>query len=236
MAKYDRKNAVAYAREFWNKPCSDLRIAPDLNSHPELANRGFIDGSDVAIFKKRKTEMAEDALNSLNNKTPQGDWSFLDDCTHFISCCIGSPPVGPLIEHATSQQMSKWRSVRAAGGLVLPTHSLDVSMYGLSGVDRLIEFLTGRKWAKIIADKVSKDDARPLMDQMLPGDLIAYGSPTKYDHLVILLDGKDGKINGKVACHTYCRSDHADCTWDNDWDAIKTPTGDYNVSLLQMPR
>ena len=33
---YDTAAAVAYARKFWNRPCSDLRIAPDLNHHPEL--------------------------------------------------------------------------------------------------------------------------------------------------------------------------------------------------------
>jgi hypothetical protein len=101
----------------------------------------------------------------------------------------------------------------------------------------LIEYLTApsRKWAKILKDKVSKDDARSVMDKMMPGDLIAYSSGGRFDHLVILL-GDDGKHNNKVACHTYCRSDDAACTWDNDWDAIRPPGGDYRVTLLQMPR
>jgi hypothetical protein len=238
---YDAAAAVAYARKFWNKPCSDQRIAPDLNQHPELAKRGFIDASGITKFVKRPGQQAEDAVDAAGHLAPQGDWSFLDDCTHFISCCIGRPPKGPLPSNATSRQINQWRAdVHAAGGLPLPTHSLDISMYGLSGVDRLVEFLTApsRKWAKILAEKVSKDRARPLIGQMLAGDLIAYAGPRdgRYDHLVIILGGADGKINGKVACHTYCRSDDRQCTWDNDWDAIKPPLSDYSVTLLQMPR
>lgn len=236
---YDASAAIAYARKFWNKPCSDQRVAPDLNQHPELANRGFIDARAIAKFVKRPGRQAEDAVDAASSPVPQGDWSFLDDCTHFISCCIGRPPKGALRSNATSQQIDQWRAdVHAAGGLPLPTHSLDVSMYGLSGVDRLIEFLTApsRKWTRILAEKVSKDRARRLLAQMSPGDLIAYASGGRYDHLVILLDGADGKITGKVACHTYCRSDDRQCTWDNDWDTIKPPLGDYSVTLLQMPR
>jgi hypothetical protein len=238
MPSYNAEAAVAYARKFWNRPCTDLRIAPDLGHHPELQNRGFINASSVKAFKKRKGEQAEDAVDAMGNVVPQGSWEFLDDCTHFISCCIGCPPETAYPKHDTEKAVIDWRAkTAAAGGLPLPSHSLDVSMYGLSGLDRLIEFLTApaRRWASKVADDVSKDVARKLMDQMKPGDLIAYSSGHKLDHLVILL-GDQGKHNGKVACHTYSRSDAKECTWDNKWDEIEPPGGDYHVTLLQMPR
>jgi hypothetical protein len=238
MPSYEAKAAVAYARKFWNRPCTDLRIAPDLGHHPELQNRGFIDASSVNAFLKRDGEQAEDAVDAMGNAVPQGSWDFLDDCTHFISCCIGRPPATAYPKHDTEKAVNEWRAnIAAAGGLPLPSHSLDVSMYGLSGLDRLVEFVTApaRRWATILASDVSKDDARPKMNEMMPGDLIAYSSGHKFDHLVILL-GDDGKHNGKVACHTYCRSDAKECTWDNKWDEIKPPGGDYHVTLLQMPR
>jgi Putative amidase domain len=237
--KYDAAAAVKFARKYWNRPCPDLRISPDLNGpDPRLKIRGFIDASRVVKFSKCNGP-EEIAVDNAGQVVHQGTWDFLDDCTHFISCCIGRPPKGPLLNAANAKpdQIAKWRAdIEAAGGLELPTHSLDESMYGLSGADCLIEFLTApsRKWAKVIAEAKTKDEARSLMDQMLPGDLIAYVG-NRLDHLAILL-GDHGKINGKVACHTYCRSDHPDCTWDNDWDAIKPPGGDYRVTLLQMPR
>jgi hypothetical protein len=235
---YDAAAAVAYARKFWNRPCTDLRIAPDLGQHPELTQRGFIDASSVDKFLKRQDEQAEDAVDAEGNLVPKGSWDFLDDCTHFISCCIGRPPATAYPKNDTPKAVSEWRANTApAGGLLLPNHSLDVTMYGLAGLDRLVEFLTApaRQWATKLANDISKDVARPLMDKMMPGDLIAYSHGGKFDHLVILL-GDNGKLNGKVACHTYCRSDASDCTWDNDWDAISPPGGDYHVTLLQMPR
>jgi hypothetical protein len=235
---YDAKAAVAYARKFWNRPCTDLRIAPDLDHHPELTQRGFIEASSVDKFLKRPHEQAEDAVDAKGNMVPKGSWDFLDDCTHFISCCIGRPPATAYPKNDTPKAVSEWRAnIAPAGGLPLPSHSLDVSMYGLAGLDRLVEFLTSpaRQWATKLADDVSKDTARKLMDKMMPGDLIAYSQDGKLDHLVILL-GDNGKLNGKVACHTYCRSDASDCTWDNDWDSIRPPEGDYRITLLQMPR
>jgi Putative amidase domain len=238
MPSYNAVAAVAYARKFWNRPCSDLRIAPDLKHCPELQNRGFIDATSVNAFLKRDREQAEDAVDAKGNVVTHGSWKYLDDCTHFIFCCIGCPPEAAYPKHDTEKAVIDWRAkTAAAGGLPLPNHSLDVSMYGLSGLCRLIEFLTApaRRWARILAADVSKDKAHPLMEKMMPGDLIAYSSGHKFDHLVMLL-GEDGKRNGKIACHTYSRSDAKECTWDNKWDEIKPPGGDYHVTLLQMPR
>jgi Putative amidase domain len=247
--QYDAEAAVAYARKFWNRPCTDLRIAPDLEHHPELAHRGFIDATDVKMFLKRPDEQAEDAVDvtcdpdAVDKKCKpvlQGTWDFLDDCTHFISCCIGRPPATAYPKHDTPKAVSDWTAnIVPAGGLPLPSHSLDVSMYGISGLDRLLEFIISpaRRWATVLAEKVSKDEGRKKIHLMAPGDLIAYSTigDGRFDHLVVLL-GDDGKHNEKVACHTYCRSDAKECTWDNKWDEIRPPGGDYHITLLQMPR
>ena len=186
-------------------------------------------------FLKRQNTQAEDAVDTKGNVVPNGKWEFLDDCTHFISCCIGRPPATAYPKNDTPKAVSDLSAnTIPAGGLPLPSHSLDVSMYGLAGINRLIEFITSpaRRWATKLADDVSKEVARPLIDKMMPGDLIAYSNGGELDHLAILL-GDDGKLNGKVACHTYCRSDASECTWDNDWDAIRPPGGDYHAHSFE---
>jgi hypothetical protein len=62
-----------------------------------------------------------------------------------------------------------------------------------------------------VAEK-SNDDT--MISRLSAGDLIAYFNVKRniYSHLTLLLP------DNKIACHTYCRSDQPECTWDNDWD------------------
>jgi hypothetical protein len=39
--------------------------------------------------------------------------------------------------------------------------------------------------------------------------------------------------NNKIACHTYCRSDKPECTWDNDWNL--GADGGYGYTFINMP-
>ena len=76
----------------------------------------------------------------------------------------------------------------------------------------MVQYLTSTKgWAEIKAEK-SNDDTQ--IKNLTNGDLIAYFNTetNKYSHLALYLDA------GKIACHSYARSDDKDCFWDNDWD------------------
>ena len=193
---YDRDKAVAYARKFWNGPCSD----------------GFIMVQSSKFFERvpAGTEFVHDAMPAgtadrehalLPDGTTIG-WSLLDDCTHFISCCIGQPPG------------------EEAGGLKirLMWGEAPANPYGISRVHSLVDYLLARaderkftkiERATIIGDEKTDQD---LSDHLEPGDLIAYWNGSDYTHLAMYLG------HNNIASHTYSRSDLTDCTWDHAWD------------------
>jgi hypothetical protein len=197
--RYDRAGALAYARKFWLRICEDQFIALGGKS-----GRNFVMVDSATTFEH---EFEADGVTPKPREhaaLPDGSqipWEHLDDCTHFISCCIGERPG------------------EACGGLKIPIRQLGsppTAPYGIVRVGTMVEFLTGKlrkdvKYAEIIAEK-SDDDS--FISQLASGDLIAYFHKGRkiYSHLALLLDG------GKIACHTYGRSDQPACTWDNRWD------------------
>ena len=122
-------------------------------------------------------------------------WRDLDDCTHFISCCIGTRPGQP------------------GGGLDITLRQLGsppTAPFGIVRVSSMVDFLIRNRLAEFAAEK-SEDET--MIDKLQPGDLVAYFNKARkvYSHMTLLLPGN------KIACHTYCRSDQPECTWDNDW-------------------
>ena len=188
QARYDRAGALAYARKFWRQACDDGHIATASRS-------GFVkvDPRTTFVHEVDGSGQREHAL------TPDGKriaWKHLDDCTHFISCCIGTRPGEP------------------CGGLDIAYRQLGsppAAPYGIVRVATMVDYLTGRAgYAEIVAER-TEDESH--VAKLAPGDLIAYYSKARrrYSHMAMLLE------NGKIACHTYCRSDQSECTWDNDW-------------------
>lgn len=195
-ATYDRAGALDYARKFWRQPCDDQFIAlrsPGENYRKVPAGTTF------------EHEFAADgsSLGREHALLPDGSqiaWENLDDCTHFISCCIGQ------------------RTGQRCGGLKISYRQLGApprAPYGIVRVSTMVEFLAGRipghpKYAQIVAEK-SEDDSH--IKKLVPGDLIAYFNKMRgrYSHLAMVLEGE------KIACHSYSRSDLPECTWDNDW-------------------
>lgn len=112
----------------------------------------------------------------------------MDDCAHFISCCIGQPPDG------------------TGGGIKVPTNMWGDpkadNPYGISRVGTLIDFLQKNKLVKVIAEKTSD---KIKINQLDPGDLIAYFNPdrtdARYTHCALYLG------DGKIAAHTVSRLD-----------------------------
>jgi cell wall-associated NlpC family hydrolase len=81
----------------------------------------------------------------------------------------------------------------------------------------MVDYLLGRKYpGRQYADAFGKEKTSDdtIINHLDPGDLIAYWNVEKklYSHLTMYLG------NGKIACHTYCRSDDPACTWDKNWD------------------
>ncbi len=197
---YDRQGALEYARKFWNVPCDDQFIA--INAPGETARK-------VPAGTKFVHEVS-DPDGPEHARLPDGSdikWSDgLNDCTHFISCCIGERPGQP------------------CGGLPIRYLQLGTppsDPYGIVRVDTMVNYLTGRpiappnnrrryaRYVEIVAEKTSD---KTHISRLQAGDLIAYFDGSKYFHMALYLG------NGKIACHTYCRSDLPECTWENSWD------------------
>src|SRR5947209_5180520 len=185
---YDRAGAIAYARKFWLQPCDDGFIALGAS-----AGKDFVKVPAGTTFVH--TSNPDEPEHALLPDGTTIAWRDLDDCTHFISCCIGKRPGQP------------------GGGLDITLRQLGsppTAPFGIVRVSSMVDFLIRNRLAEFAAEK-SEDET--MIDKLQPGDLVAYFNKARkvYSHLTLLLPGN------KIACHTYCRSDQPECTWDNDW-------------------
>ena len=203
---YDRDKAVEYARKYWNKVCNDgFVVSKKAYQKVDLGTR-FCHEFSTGNSCDNKTHKKDDSKQQEHALLPDGStiqWKDLDDCTHFISCCIGEPSGKGFTQNETSGDLPiKYRQ------LGYPPKA----PYGITRVSTMVQYLTSTKgWAEIKAEK-RNDDTQ--IKNLTNGDLIAYFNTetNKYSHLALYLDA------GKIACHSYARSDDKDCFWDNDWD------------------
>src|SRR6266508_734355 len=141
---YDRQAALAYARAFWNRPADDGYVAG------EFAGRDYLAVPDGARFVHDFDDGF--ALGTEHLLLPDGrrwEWSALDDCTHFMSCCLGAP----------------------AGGLELPSELGEP--YGIVGADRLVRHLVRANLVEVIP---VADKRAPPLERIAAGDLVGYYS------------------------------------------------------------
>jgi hypothetical protein len=193
---YDRTGALAYARKYWLRPCDDQFIA--LSSNGNFAKVPPGTKFEHEFGSDGKSRGREHALLPNGSRIP---FERLDDCTHFISCCIGERP---------GEQCGGLKITYTQFG------SPPKAPYGIVRAATMVDFLTGRlkghpTYAETVAEK-SEDDS--IVSQLQPGDLVAYFNVgrQRYTHLAMLLEG------GRIACHSYGRSDQPQCTWPNNWD------------------
>jgi|CXWL01.1.fsa_nt_gi hypothetical protein len=198
IASYNRTAALAYARKYWNHVCTDNYIAGDfaVNTADELFPLGSAYRS-VPAGTKFVHQSGNDGRHWEYAQLPDGsriEWKHLDDCTHFLSCCLGNPPG------------------QVAGGLNISS-AFPQGPYGQVGASSLVAFMRDQGWATIL--KV-QDKGNPPTSSISPGDIIAYFNKNlgRYTHLAMYLGGK------KIVCHSYSRSDSSECTWDNDFDLL----------------
>jgi hypothetical protein len=191
---YNRNAAIDYARRHWNIPCNDNFIA--LHGDPVKVSVGT---KFVHEFNPEGQPLPRE--HALKPDGTRIEWEDLNDCTHYISCCIGQPPGD------------------TAGGIPITFRqhgSPPTDPYGITRVSTMVDYLLGRmpkrptKYADIIGTEKTNSN---LIKNLDPGDLIAYLNIKKgiYSHLTLYLG------NDKIACHTYCRFDDPACTWDKNW-------------------
>jgi len=189
---YNRAAALAYARAYWTKVCTDDYVA--IKQSPFFKK---LDSTAVFLRTTVTDFTTEVARPSSGPDIPLRD---LEDCTHFISCCLGSPPGG------------------TGGGI--PIISDFNTIYGRISTDRLYKDLVNQGRVTIVAEKMTFAQAAESIHSLQVGDLIFYfDTPrNRYGHSAIYLSGS-GK---RIACHTYCRGD-ANYDYPQAWDSVNLP-------------
>jgi hypothetical protein len=165
--------ALVYAGAFWDKVCHDGRVATK-TGYPS-----FSPGLPLAQIGYIPHE---------------------EDCTHFISCCVGQ-----------GRGKIQGRGIEfRGGGLQIPSHFQGSGVYGETYTTNLVSALI-RNGAKIIRPQfMATNDANTraaIRQNLQPGDILAYTSSNKllrdgtakYEHMCILV-GPD-----TIACHTTSR-------------------------------
>lgn len=198
---YDRRAAIDYARRHWNIPCNDGFIALK-----GLSGKRYVKVPAGTRFEHEfdaahRSMEREHAL--LGGGAGRIEWEDLEDCTHFISCCIGQPPGDK------------------GGGIPISYKQMGSppnAPYGIVRVSTMVDYLLGRlgknptSYAQVIGTEKTKDNRH--INSLVAGDLIAYWDEAgqRYYHLTLYLG------NGMIGCHTYSRFDDPACTWDKQWD------------------
>jgi putative amidase-like protein len=170
MPRYNRLDARTYARFYALNVCHDGAVA-------------------CVRFGKTVFEH-QPPLSVLKGRSIDGQ----DDCTHFISCCIG---------HNGGVHLGKGGGQPGGGIPISPDFFQEA--YGITGAPRLVKYLIERGFASVIGMERLPNNygIDHLIKNLELGDLIAYASTEKggYAHMAFYLP------EGNIACHTDCRLD-----------------------------
>jgi hypothetical protein len=187
--------ALTYAGTFWNRVCHDARVATK-KGYPDTINR-----------VKLAPGMLFSDVGAIDRE---------EDCTHFLSCCVGQ------VEAKVKINGREFRF--RGGGLKIPCPFKKEGVYGETYAPRGVGALIANR-AKFVPPQfhVTNYDAtrQAIRTQLQPGDVLAYASKEDldhYEHMVILV-GPD-----KIACHTRMR-------FFADYNDISFPW----VTLLKLP-
>lgn len=189
---YDRTAALAYARAYWTKVCTDEYVA--IKQSPYFKK---VDAATIFLRTTASDPSTEVARPGSGSDIPLDD---LEDCTHFVSCCLGSPPGG-------------------TGGGIPITRDFN-TIYGRLSADRLYNDLVSQGRVEPVVEKKTFAQAASSLGSLQEGDLIFYfDTPrNRYGHSAIYLAGA-GK---RIACHTYCRGE-ANNDYPQAWDSVNLP-------------
>jgi hypothetical protein len=204
---YDRLGALTYALYYWNKVCHDGRIAANWPSASSSKNRG------PALYgRARPGTIINDPRNPISLQPGTSE----DDCTHFMSCCVGFK--GSLPSSADGKPLA------AGGGLAIyQTYPPYNNPFGMDNVPALLGDLKGKGFAQLVPPAFRSMDAQhvvataaDVLTNLKPGDLLAYSkssSDAGYIHFAMIVGSRWITFSGSVfsaptiACHSHSRFD-----------------------------
>lgn len=184
---YSRSAAIAYAQQFWNRPCddgvfwlTDREVSID-HKRRELSAPAKDGWQPFFISDGHGAEQAVFQKPGAPDIFIQG-WAGLADCAHFLSKCL------------------------QAGG---------IRVFELS-VPKLVHDLQVRSDTKTLAEKVSQDRGQRIIDSgfLKSGDMIGYfnvsptgdyGGAQEYSHSTMYVGKLNSADPGRITCHTICR-------------------------------
>lgn len=205
VSQYNRDAALAFARKYWTRVCPDSHIGITSSPHIRQVPPG-------TVFERVSGGGGFTEVAKLPNGTTI-PFAELEDCAHFVSNCLGTPPGG-----------------QTAGGLKIASEF--ASVYGLLGANKLYEHLTNEGLIKTVNKDLTEQQASSKLGSLSSGDLIFYRpkSNSAYRHVGIYLADKQ-----RIACHTYCRADVVD-THPQGWNSVgfSLPGGGADVTYYTL--
>lgn len=200
---YNRMAACTYAGAFFDKVCHDGFVATKQNpGYPKIINKVTL--TPGLPFSQ---------IGAIDRE---------NDCTHFMSCCLGQSH-GTLSVGGRDVQFS-------GGGMHIGSPFSNIGVFGETYTPRLIGQLI-ILGAQIVSPQfmvTNYASTRSAIQRNLGvGDVLAYADKDglardgtgHYEHVCLLLSS-----DGKIACHTKSR-------FGNDYNDIDHPW----VTLLKMP-
>jgi hypothetical protein len=164
---YDRRQAVSYAYFHWWKVCHDLYICTIKGAPGTKPGQPYIKVSPDTYFggdPKQHARTAEAIVLGASD---------IEDCTHFISCCLG--PMG--------------------GGLPI-TSEFPTGPYGKLSPKKLMDSLRLTHGLDILGTEKTRSTEIPA--DLQEGDLIAYWNGKEYQHCAMYLG--NGNITCHTDC------------------------------------
>lgn len=188
---YDRAKALSYARDYWTKVSSDGYVG-------QYASPYFRGVNKAGVFKRVPEADPYEVLHLPDGTTISG--KDIDDCAHFVSCCIGK------------------ETSRPGGGLTIPRPFPD-GPYGVLSANGLFEALKSADQISIVGnEKLSHATAAEKSSSLQKGDLIFYYDVDKgrYGHVGMFM----GDSQKRIACHSYSRCD-VSSEAQQEWDSVR---------------
>jgi hypothetical protein len=197
---YVRAFAVNYARYYWNRVCHDGRVATR-SGYPREINKVSLSPG-----------LAFSDIGTIDGE---------EDCTHFLSCCVGN---GLGVIQADTRYGTVPVPMFPGGGLHMPSPFAFAAVYGETYTPRIVPVLK-RLGATVVGPEFQVkqyDTTAQAVNKLQPGDVVAYAEqpkPSTYAHICLIV-----APGGKIACHTTAR-------FGKNYDDVYHPW----VTLLKMP-
>lgn len=192
---YDRAKALSYARAYWTNVSSDGYIGQYASPYFRAVNK-------AGVFKRAPEAEPYEMLHLPDGTTISG--KDIDDCAHFISCCLGKE---------TSQP---------GGGLTIP-RPFPNGPYGVLSANGLFDALKkANQIASVGGETVTLAVAKQNLSNLAGADLIFYYDVDKarYGHVGMFM----GDSQKRIACHSYCRCDVSNES-GQEWDSVQLHPG-----------